>query len=855
MAVVITQTANPAGVSASSTVATYSGVSIGTAASNRIVIVAVGSELASTPINSCTIDYGSGDTAMTAGSAGNFGAVYARLFYLLVPTGTTATIKVTWGTNSPTSTQNHIAVYTATDAAYSSAGNDGSTDMDSTDPLTTGSTTIASGGGMIAVAAGATDTAGKTWANLTEDIDADAGALRFTTAYSTSAGTATRTCTGATNGEDGALSWIIFADNSSPTVSLNSPADSATGVSTTPDLVFTGTDGESDDVRYEVQVNTVNNFPPIVPSNLTSGQDTDGNSSATTASISPTANALILVSLVIENTSSTNPTDPSLSGNGITWTLVNSSLYDSSSTSRRKVFVFKGLSASPSSGAISITLGEAEAGVLWSVDQFIGVNTSSPVVQSGHNEDESTSVSSITVTLSAFAKSSNMGFGAFGDATGSLTHTAGSGFTKYGDVNASSPGIGLFTEANSLNDNTVDGSLSANDFIGAVALEINAATSTIDAVSGTDAGFSGSPDNTDPFASGQAVTHTVQSALSNSTLYYWRVRGIDPSGSNTYGAWATTRSFTTTSGGTNVTVNADVVTATSSLQSPTVSTVRNITVTADLVTATSSLPTPTVSTVRNISVAADVQSITASLQTPTVSTTKNVTVAADVVTGTISVLAPTVTTVRNVTVSADVVSATLSQQAPTVSTIRNISVAANVVSITESLIDPDVSTTTGATDVTVNADIVSLTESLQAPTVTTVRNISTTADVVSITKSLSEPTVSTIRNITVLSDVVSLAESIQSPSVDTIRNISINADIVSSQSSLLSLSIQTTGNVSITPSVLSMSSSLLSPTITTGSNNVIVYPPCLSFGRRGTPLVLVDGNMAYHVGGIWHIGI
>lgn len=65
-----------------------------------------------------------------------------------------------------------------------------------------------------------------------------------------------------------------------------------------------------------------------------------------------------------------------------------------------------------------------------------------------------------------------------------------------------------------------------------------------EAVSGTDSGFTGSPDNTDPFTSGQQVTYTVQSTLTNGSTYYWRVRGLDPSGSNTYGSYATTRSFT-----------------------------------------------------------------------------------------------------------------------------------------------------------------------------------------------------------------------------------------------------------------------------------------------------------------------
>lgn len=90
---------------------------------------------------------------------------------------------------------------------------------------------------------------------------------------------------------------------------------------------------------------------------------------------------------------------------------------------------------------------------------------------------------------------------------------------------------------------------------------------TVDVVSGTDAGFSGSPDNTDPFTSGQQVTYTVQSALSVGT-YYWRVRGIDPSGSNGYGEWSTTRSFDITSGGYSIVASAGAFTLTGVAMSP-----------------------------------------------------------------------------------------------------------------------------------------------------------------------------------------------------------------------------------------------------------------------------------------------
>jgi hypothetical protein len=553
----ITRTANPAGVSASANVATYTGASIGAAAPNRIIAVVVGSELASTPIASCTIDYGSGDTAMTAGTQGNQGAVYARTFYLAVPTGTTATIKVTFTTNSPTSTQNHIAVYRILDAVYSSTGADQSTDMDATDPLTTGSTTIGTGGLMLAVAAGATDTAGKTWANLGEDIDADAGALRFTTAFSTTAGTATRTCTGTTNGEEGALSWILFADNTSPTTALNSPADSATGVSTTPVLDFTGTDADGNDVRYNVQVAT-SAFVDLTCESLDTNVSNGTLSDFSTASISPASNKPVLFWFMVKNSSSTDPTDPSsVVGNGLTWVQVDKIVYKTTGTSRRTLFVYRSMGASPSSGAITVTFGETESGVIWGVDQFTGADTSGTngsgaIVQSLTDSDESTTADAMEIALSAFGNPANRAWGVFGDSD-QRTFTAGSGFSLVSNTVDATVFSRVASEFSSSADPTVDISLSGvTDNLGGIAIEIKAATQIlIDAVSGTDAGFA-NPDNggdTDPFNSGENIQYTVQSALANSTVYYWRVRGIDPSGSNSYGAWSTARSFTVTAGG------------------------------------------------------------------------------------------------------------------------------------------------------------------------------------------------------------------------------------------------------------------------------------------------------------------
>jgi len=68
----------------------------------------------------------------------------------------------------------------------------------------------------------------------------------------------------------------------------------------------------------------------------------------------------------------------------------------------------------------------------------------------------------------------------------------------------------------------------------------------INKTSGSDAGFAGTPDNTDPFASAQLVSYTVQVGEELVTdTYYWRVRGMDPApGSGVYGAFTASKWFT-----------------------------------------------------------------------------------------------------------------------------------------------------------------------------------------------------------------------------------------------------------------------------------------------------------------------
>lgn len=211
MAVTIARTDSiAAGVAAVSTVATYEDVAIGTASADRVICVAVGSELASSGATACTID----GQPMTPGTQGNEGALFARIFYRGWPTGTTADIAVTFGATSPSETQNRIAVYAVTggDGRPQAVGAVNDTDAD---PISSGAVTVPTGGGKLVAYAAATDTTDRTWTGTTESVDVDAGAFRFSTGLINSGGSITTTVSGGNN-EDATLSYIVFFQSPTP---------------------------------------------------------------------------------------------------------------------------------------------------------------------------------------------------------------------------------------------------------------------------------------------------------------------------------------------------------------------------------------------------------------------------------------------------------------------------------------------------------------------------------------------------------------------------------------------------------------------------------------------------------------
>jgi len=281
-----------------------------------------------------------------------------------------------------------------------------------------------------------------------------------------------------------------------PAVSLNTPADAATIADTTPTLAFTGTDTNADDIEYNIQIATAGtntgtmvSQPTVTFADAIKGGTGAGGSQARGQSFIANGNYI----------------------------------------SRISIYTWK---AGVPTGNWDITIRDGLNGnVLTSVTTAL-----SSIVNGGWTNFDLTipfPTTNGTKYYIHILKSPDIN-----DVTnyGSVGITAGNVYTSGGY---------LSRDSNIWSEDTVTYDMSFAIY----------SPTTLSKVSTTDAGFVDITNGADthPFASGDQISYTVQAgdALTAGT-YYWRASGIDPSGSNSCGAWSTTWSFTITAGGIKV---------------------------------------------------------------------------------------------------------------------------------------------------------------------------------------------------------------------------------------------------------------------------------------------------------------
>lgn len=192
----------------------------------------------------------------------------------------------------------------------------------------------------------------------------------------------------------------------------------------------------------------------ITVNHLTSGGVGSAASSYNTASISPTANRLVVVDVV--NFRAGGATLPTVSGASMTWAQVGT--YLRSSTTAR-VTCFAALAASPGSGALTIAFGGTnQDNCGWSITEFIDVETSGTNGANAYRNfvggEVAANNTSLTINLAAFASTNNATHGYIRVGASVANITPGSGFSELSEVNTT--GASVESQWRNDNDTSVD---------------------------------------------------------------------------------------------------------------------------------------------------------------------------------------------------------------------------------------------------------------------------------------------------------------------------------------------------------------------------------------------------------------
>lgn len=141
---------------------------------------------------------------------------------------------------------------------------------------------------------------------------------------------------------------------------------------------------------------------------LTSGTGT-ASTTAVTASVAPTANAVVYVAVM--SAFASGPAAPTVSGNGLTYVQVATQAFHTGSA--RRLTVFRALGASPSAGAITADWGAtSQTSFIWSVVECTDVNTSgtngSGATVQSVIQTAASPATTLTATLAALESSSSV---------------------------------------------------------------------------------------------------------------------------------------------------------------------------------------------------------------------------------------------------------------------------------------------------------------------------------------------------------------------------------------------------------------------------------------------------------------
>jgi hypothetical protein len=345
---------------------------------------------------------------------------------------------------------------------------------------------------------------------------------------------------------------------------------------------------------------------------------------ATTASIAPTANRLVLLDIFINTVVAGDAADPTVSGGGVTWTRVTSVNTTAAGCNLSR---WRALSASPTSGTVSITHPSGSF-CGWSISEFAGIDTggtngANAIVQSATNSNITGSANTVTATLAAFGSANNGAASAHGffNVAPLRTATPDTGWTETAEqgstFDSGSFAASLETQWRATNDTTALATWSGTGGVFALSSEIKASVAVDDTADGVTI----------------TATATVSTAGTASG-----VRNPTAAGA-TLTATASISTAGTAEGVQNSEAAGTTIAATASLIAGTATAAVNGEAAAATVTATASLIAGTADGVQNSEAAAVTLTATASLVAGSASGSGSATAPAATVTATASISA------------------------------------------------------------------------------------------------------------------------------------------------------------------------------------------------------------------------